>query len=158
MVRILVLVALLAAASCSKPVLVDQEFPIPEKGWTYADSLEWNFEVTDTNTIYNLLLTIDHQMAYGAQNCYVRIHTIFPAGERLSQVVSLDLQNTTGRWLGKCSGDNCSVTIPIQENAFFNQKGKHAIRLEQYMRRDSLIGLNSFRLKIEDTGERRGKT
>jgi gliding motility-associated lipoprotein GldH len=142
-------------AGCSAPTLVDREISIPAYGWTWADSLEWTFEVADTLAIYHLELDIRHDKNYRHQNCYVQFHTVFPEGERISQVVSLELQSGAGRWLGTCRGELCRITIPIQENAFFNQMGAHAIRLEQYMRQDSLQGLEAFHLRIVDTGKRR---
>lgn len=152
--RILLPVTILLIG-CNAPTLVDREIAIPEYGWIWADSLEWTFTVEDTLAIYNLELAIAHNKSYRHQNCYVQFHTVFPAGERISQVVSLELQSGAGRWLGKCRGEHCHITIPIQENAFFNQTGIHAIRLEQYMRQDSLRGLEAFHLRIVDTGKRR---
>lgn len=141
--------------SCGKPVLVDQCKQIPDTGWTWADSLAWTFTVEDTTAIYDLLLTVDHGTDYRWQNAYVRFHTLFPGGEHLEEVVSLELQTASGRWLGNCSGSDCSLTIPIQQNTFFNQPGEYRLLLEQDMRQDSLTGLRSVCLRIEDTGNRR---
>ena len=146
-------VSLLTA--CGQPALVDREIDIPDAGWTYADTLRWDFEVADTNAIYDLLLSVEHGTDFRYQNCYVRFHTLFPLGEVLSEQVSLELQTPVGQWLGNCGSSDCKLTIPIQQNAFFNQPGKYAILMEQYMRQDSLPGLASFNLRIEDTGKRR---
>ncbi|HRW76587.1 MAG: gliding motility lipoprotein GldH [Saprospiraceae bacterium] len=146
----------LALASCGQPTILDQKFDLPETGWTYADSLLWDFEVVDTNAIYDLLLTVDHSTDFRYQNCYVRFHTLFPEGQRLTETVSLELQTQVGQWVGNCGRSDCELTIPIQQNAFFNQPGSYRIVMEQYMRQDSLPGIESFNLRIEDTGKRRG--
>ena len=146
---------MLILASCGQPTILDQAFDLPESGWTYTDSLRWDFEVADTNAIYDLLLTIEHATDYRYQNCYVRFHTLFPEGQRLTETVSLELQTQVGQWLGNCGGSDCALTIPIQQNAFFDQPGTYAIVMEQYMRQDSLAGIESFNLRIEDTGKRR---
>ncbi|MCF8236991.1 MAG: gliding motility lipoprotein GldH [Saprospiraceae bacterium] len=151
----IILLGTVLFAACGKPTILDQEFELPESGWTYADSLQWNFEVADTNAIYDLLLTIEHGTDFRYQNCYVRFHTLFPQGQHLTETVSLELQTQVGQWLGDCGSTDCDLTIPIQQNAFFNQPGKYAIRMEQYMRQDSLPGIESFNLRIEDTGKRR---
>lgn len=146
---------LLLTASCSKPVLIDREQTVAPGGWSVPDSLEWRFTVSDTAAVYDLFLDITHTLAYPFQNCYVHFHTIFPDGERLDQVVSLELQTAGGPWLGDCGGGNCTLRIPIQQGAYFNRPGEHVLRLEQYMRQDTLPGIEAFRLRVEDTGTRR---
>lgn len=155
--RILIpaLALLLLSASCGKPVLIDRETTIPAHGWAVADSLEWRFEVADTLAVYDLLLDVRHSPSYAFQNCYVRFHTVFPNGQRLDQVVSLELQAPGGQWLGERSGEHCTLRIPIQQGAYFNRPGEHILRLEQYMRQDTLPGIEAFRLRVEDTGKRR---
>lgn len=146
---------LLLVASCGRPVLIDRELSIAETGWTVADSLEWRFTVSDTAAVYDLFLDVTHASAYPFQNCYVHFHTVFPDGRRLDQVVSLELQTAAGQWLGDCGGSDCSLRIPIQQGAYFNRAGEHILRLEQYMRQDTLPGIGAFRLRVEDTGKRR---
>lgn len=152
---VLIFLSISLLAACGQPTLVDHQIDIPDKGWTYADTLRWDFEVADTNAIYDLLLTIEHGTDFRYQNCYVQFHTLFPQGEVLTEKVSLELQTQVGQWLGDCGSSDCELTIPIQQNAFFNQSGKYAILMEQYMRQDSLPGIESFNLRIEDTGKRR---
>lgn len=149
------LIPLLLLTACGKAVLVDEERPIPATGWAWSDTLSWTFDVPDTAAIYDLLLTVEHAEDYRFQNCYVQFHTGFPGGEEIRQVVSLDLQTPAGRWVGKCRGGICRYTIPIQQGAFFNQTGTHRLRLEQFMRADSLEGIRAMHLRIEDTGKRR---
>lgn len=146
---------LVGLSACGPAVLIDESHPLSETGWSYRDTMSWSFEVPDTMTIYNLLLTVEHTPDFSFQNTYVQIHTLFPAGEVVSQVVSLELQDQAGAWLGKCGDEKCTWTIPIQENAFFNQTGTHQIKLEQYMRQDSLPGILALRMRIEDSGEKR---
>ncbi len=153
----IILLNTLLITACVKPTLVDRESDIPESGWAYADTLRWDFEVADTNAIYDLLLTIEHGTDFRYQNCYVQFHTLFPQGEVLTEKVSLELQTQVGQWLGDCGSSDCELTIPIQQNAFFNQPGKYAILMEQFMRQDSLPGIESFNLRIEDTGKRRSQ-
>lgn len=153
----IILIGTLLLSACGKPTLVDRESDIPESGWAYGDTLRWDFEVADTNAIYDLLLTIEHGTDFRYQNCYVQFHTLFPQGEVLTEKVSLELQTQVGQWLGDCGSSDCELTIPIQQNAFFNQPGNYAILMEQYMRQDSLPGIESFNLRIEDTGKRRSQ-
>lgn len=142
--------------ACDTGLHYQEEHAIPEdSGWTYADSLSFSFDIADTLALYDLILVVDHRTGYPYQNLYTRIHTIFPSGRRLSQVLSLELMDKVGYWQGDCRGERCSLRIPIQESAYFNETGTYSLRLEQYMRRDSLPGLDALSLEVRSTGEKR---
>lgn len=141
--------------ACGPNYIFDQEFKISEEGWTYADTLNFAVEITDTTSIYNLYLDINHSTEYARQNIYMMIHTQFPSGQRIKERLSVDLANRAGQWYGKCDSESCDLRLNIQEGAFFNALGPHKITIEQYMRIDPLLGVNSIALRIEDTGQRR---
>jgi|APTNR8051073442_1049403.scaffolds.fasta_scaffold00482_14 gliding motility-associated lipoprotein GldH len=128
----------------------------PEQGWTYADTLAYDFEVPDSQRIYNLYLRLNHSTAFPYQNLYVRLHTTFPNGQRISEQVSLELGDKAGQWLGDCNSRRCELLIPIQQGAYFNQTGAYRLVVEQYMRADSLPGLEAVSFLLEQTADKRG--
>ncbi len=138
--------------SCGQKYEYQKSYEIEGERWTYADSLEFSFDIEDTTKIYNLYLELKHTTDYAYQNLYTFIHTTFPSQERLDEQLSLEMANNAGVWEGDCSKEYCTLTIPIQENAYFNQTGTHTIVLEQYMRKDSIPGIKSIAFKLEDTG------
>jgi len=142
------------SVACGPDYAYQQTYEIEGDAWSYADSLTFEFEVPDTNTIYDLYLEIKHAADYSNQNLYVRIHTNFPAGQQLTEQVSLELSDK-GRWEGTCRGDWCTVRIPIQSGAYFNQTGAHRFVLEQYMRRNPVEGIRSLGMFIQETGKTR---
>lgn len=152
---LLLLWTLVIITSCGDPVLVDEEKALSASGWAAGDTLTWSFDIPDTMAIYRLLLTVDHQRDYRYQNCYVRFHTGFPDGTSTQQIVSLDLQSPSGLWHGDCGRSRCQLTIPIQEKAYFRTPGLHTLKLEPWMRMDTITGIRAFRLRIEDSGNRR---
>jgi gliding motility-associated lipoprotein GldH len=156
--RLAVIVLLSAAlGSCKQSVVYEETFEIdPQQGWPYADSLTYAFSIADTQQLYNLYLTLDHLVDYPYQNLYINIRTVFPDGKDLAQVLSLELSDKQGFWQGDCNSEDCELRIPIQEEAYFNQPGDYRIVVEQYMRTDSLRGLQSIGLQLEKTGETRG--
>ena len=109
----------------------------------------------DSSGLYNLFLTLDHRSDFATQNLYVRVHTGFPNGQRLSQRLSLEISDKIGRALGDCQGELCQLDIPIQANAYFDQVGPHYFTLEQIMRTDSLAGIQSVSLRVELTQQER---
>ena len=141
--------------SCGEHYVFEKTYELEKGAWSYDNTLDYTFEITDTTKIYNLLLEVGHSVDYGFQNCYFKIYTLFPSGERTDQVLSIDLADGIGRWQGDCGGQSCSVLVDIQKQAFFNALGQHTITLEQYMRKNPLKGIESLSIRLEDTGRSR---
>lgn len=142
-------------SSCGPDTIYEKTYEISAGEWFYSDTLTYEVNIDDTLTIYNLYLDLEHSREYPFENMYVRIHTGFPSGERLSKQVSLELANEAGIWIGDCDSEICSVTIPIQMGAYFDQPGVYTFKLEQYMRRNPLPGVRSIGLRIEEAEEKR---
>ena len=138
--------------SCGENYLFEKTYEIEKAEWRYNNTLDYAFEITDTTKVYNLLLEVGHSVEYAYQNCYFKIYTQFPSGEKTEQVLSIDLADGIGRWQGDCDSQSCSTLLDIQKQAFFNALGTHTITLEQYMRKDPLKGIESLAIKLEDTG------
>lgn len=140
--------------ACGPNYTFNKTYTIDQEAWAYADTLNFEVDIKDTTRIYNLYLEVAHHPEnYGFQNLYTKIHTSFPSGNRLGKMVSLELANKAGLWLGQCSGSKCKLTIPIQEGAYFNEAGTYTFTIEQFMRVSPLPGIQSLALKIEDTGQ-----
>lgn len=142
-------------ASCGPNYVYEKAYELPNAQWTYADTLDFEFEIEDTSRIFNLWVTIDHSTSYSYQNLYTRVHTQFPGGERITELLSLELANSLGLWQGDCNSESCQIQIPIQEGAYFNAEGKYQITLEQFMRRDSLPGIKAVQFQLEATSNTR---
>lgn len=150
------LLGVTALSSCDDRDIVFRETKSTDvAGWTYSDSLVFAFPVSDTNRIYDIYLGIAHDKSYAFQNIYLLLHTIFPSGKRLDQRLNFDLSEPSGKWLGDCNRKSCSLEMPIQQGAYFNETGTHRIVIEQYLRRDSLAGIRELTLLLADTGKKR---
>ena len=148
-------VLLLLLSSCGPDIIYEKDYELPETGWSYADTLNFEVSIQDTLGVYNLFLDLTHSREYPFENMYVRIHTTFPSGRRITQQVSLELAGEAGIWKGDCGSEFCQIAIPIQTNAYFDQPGTYEFTLEQYMRRNPLPGVQSIAFRVEDTGEKR---
>ncbi|MEL7122343.1 MAG: gliding motility lipoprotein GldH, partial [Bacteroidota bacterium] len=135
-------VFLLFFPSCSEKFDYQKTYQFDQGYWTYADSLSFDFEIPDTNNIYSLFLEVQHGTDYSYENLYTNIKTIFPSGRTIENPLSLELADKTGKWYGNCSGKNCKYILPIQEKAYFNETGNFQLKIEQYMREDSIEGIN----------------
>ncbi|GLR19796.1 gliding motility lipoprotein GldH [Portibacter lacus] len=134
--------------ACNNDVYYKQSYAIPSSGWEYDTPATFEFNVDDLETYFDLILDVDHSIDYVYENTYVKIHTTFPSGEKITDQVSLQLADDLDQWEGKCSGTNCTVSILLQNRVFFKEAGKHIIEIEQFNRVEPLMGINSLELKI----------
>ena len=134
---------------CKKEFIFEKEISIVDSAWNYNNILKFDFEINDISKKYDLMLEVIHAGDYDFQNLYVKFQTAYPSGEKKEQVVSLELAGKSGIWNGQCSGNTCAVEIPLQVNAIFEEKGKHQISIEQYMRKSPLRGVEGMALKIK---------
>jgi gliding motility-associated lipoprotein GldH len=141
--------AAITLLSCGESYHYDAEKSIPNGVWTYADTLVFAFSITDTTSKYNLYVDITRADTFPTQNVYLRMHTIFPGGKRTSSVLSFDFFNSKGEVNGDCSGSRCTLRSVLQQNAFFRQPGEYQLVVEQFMRRDSLPGIQSVGVMVE---------
>lgn len=145
-------------ASCEQKILFQEEKTIPGGIWTYRDTLNFTFSVTDTSELYNMYVEFAHADVFPNQNIYLKLRTLFPDGKRLGKTRSFDLFDSQGASTGKCSGGDCHVRSVLQDNAYFNTPGEYVITLEQFMRRDSIEGIQSIGLVIEKAGKKKPDT
>lgn len=143
--------------ACQSPYYeVEQE--LEEATWLRDKVLAFDFEVEDTLQIYNIFLEIEHSAKYDYENIYCKIHTYFPSGDSISQLISFELANDVGEWIGECSGAHCERELLIRPRGYFNQIGKHRIAFEQFMRDTAVSGIEALQLRIEELDARRSTT
>ena len=85
------------------------------------------------------------------QNYYFQVRTAVDEELIQEQLVSLELANAKGYWLGDCSGEECVRTIPFLMNTRFEKEGRYTVELQPYARDSIIIGINSFSLGIKAT-------
>lgn len=119
--------------------------------WSYGESLDFSFEVgkEDMANAYDMMLILNHDKDYAFQNLYVKITTSFPDGREIKDVVSLDIGDDKGRFLGNCGGSTCDVEIFLKEHFKFEKEGKYQLSIEQNGRDEHLSGLNHAELIIK---------
>ena len=144
----LTLLVAIALTACGPKYIINESRDLPNGEWAYNDTLRFTFAIAGPLKLYDLFVEIEHAADYPWQNLYTRIYTEFPDGQRLHKPLSLELSDQLGQWQGRCRSDRCTVRIPIQQGAYFNQAGAYAITLEQYMRVNPVPGVQRVALQI----------
>lgn len=127
----------------------DEQRKIKDADWAYKDLLEFNFEISDTNSLYNIYLEVVHDAAYTAQNLYCKVFVSFPDAKERTQLASLELADSRGEWLGNCGSKKCTRRIPFMPNTSFDQIGMYKLKFEQFTRLEKVKGIESLRLIVE---------
>ncbi|NUQ26439.1 MAG: gliding motility lipoprotein GldH [Saprospiraceae bacterium] len=146
--------AILALTACGPNYVIKESRDIAETGWAYKDTLDFAFEIADTTQLYDLEIVVEHTTNFPYQNMYTLISTRFPSGRRLQKQLSLELADKAGVWAGDCGSKDCTITIPIQQGAYFNEAGPYLITLEQFMRVNPLSGVKCISLQISPLSNR----
>lgn len=129
----------------------EKNVEIPGYKWAYDFKPQFDVNITDTLSSYNIYVTIRHTNAYRFSNIWLLVHTFPPASADSMQTrrVELPLANTEGRWLGSGMDDIVEHRIPIQQNARFDKVGMYHFSFEQNMRLNPLPYVMGVGLRIE---------
>lgn len=139
---------LIGLSACQESPYFQLSYPLENEVWTYNDSLDFSFQIEDSSSPYDLILSINHAKDYAFQNLYVKISTYFPSGDKVEDIVSLELAQKTGKWYGDCGNNYCFLQIPLQQNIHFKEAGDYKIVVEQYMRKENITGIKMVNFSI----------
>jgi len=144
---LITLIAMILFASCDKGLVYSHSAVIDQGEWNYEEPLVYDIIAEDTTKYYELFLNVMHASDFGYENFYTKISTVFPDGEELFDVVSIQLADKMGSWNGNCSSTTCESSLLLQDGFRFKQAGPHQIILENYSR-EKLVGIESIELKL----------
>jgi len=143
-------------SNCNKQHTFSINQDLPDSGWHYDNILKYEFQVEDTNALYDLYLELDYLTSFPNQNVYVNIYTGQQPDKMKKTTLSLDISNKLGIWKGACSAESCTYLLPLQKSIFFEQRGKQYFWVEQYSRTENLKGIRAIKLVGDIVGEKGG--
>ena len=146
--RILLFVTVLCFVACGPTPYFSESFDIDPEGWRTENEVVFSPTITDTTATYELQLIIDHKTDYRYENIYFRIKTLFPDRPTQEENLTVDLATKKGKWVGKCSGENCKVKIYLLDNFKFPSIGKYSFDIRQYTRDEQLTGVSGLQLEL----------
>ncbi|MCK5704538.1 MAG: gliding motility lipoprotein GldH [Cyclobacteriaceae bacterium] len=145
-------VSLLFIVSCcdSKQVFEGKK-DFSERYWVFNNPAEFEFEINETDKAYNLLFNIRNTAKYQYQNIYLQYYLEDSTGRLLSrELKNIQLFNAkTGVPYGKGLGGIYNIKKTFLEEYSFENKGKYKLRIDQFMRQDSLPEILSVGLRVE---------
>ena len=152
-------IALCALSSCGDTAVFDQTESLGETGWLQTKKIEIPFEIKDTLVSYALDVSIRQSNDYAFYNLYFVPQIIDSKGKvikkALAEAILYDAKS--GKAKGAGLGDMYSHSYSIFPALHFPTAGKYTLRLEQYMRTDTLSGVMSVGAALHPNPTDHGK-
>lgn len=146
---------LFVVVACDNQRVFEGKKDFSDRYWVFNNPAEFEFEITQPDKTYNLLINIRNTTKYQYQNIYLQYYLEDSTGRLLSkELKNIQLFNSiTGIPLGKGLGDLFDIEKVFLEDYTFENSGKYHLRIDQFMRQDSLPEILSVGLRVEYTQE-----
>jgi gliding motility-associated lipoprotein GldH len=138
-------------SGCDTARVFEDNKDFEKRGWAVADTVAFEFSVTDAAMPYNLLYNIRNSLDYP----YSRIFVNYTLEDSTHNVLATKLVGNylfdvkTGEPQGNSGlGDIYDHRFPLLENRPL-PPGKYFVRLQQYMRTDTLHGILAAGIRLE---------
>lgn len=127
--------------SCDSNRIYEEYANIEAEGWNVDFSPQFEVNLEDTSSAYNLIVHIRNHKDYAYRNVWIRIQTEYPDGTFSSDSMNLFLSDESGRELGKCSNGTCENAFLVNKKGpiKFPYSGKYIFKIEHLMRTDTQI-------------------
>lgn len=135
--------------ACNPDRVYEDNVRIPGNKWSRYNIPEFEVEITDTITLYNLHVNLRNTGEYPRSNIFLFISATAPGGAFNRDTIELVLAEPSGKWKGKGFGSIWQNQFPYRQNVRFAEKGIYNFKIEQAMRMDDLPGITDVGLQIE---------
>lgn len=114
--------------------------------WYIQDSLQFSQQIEKPEAAAIAVQAIYNE-DYGFQNIYLRISAKSPSGKDTSYIVLDTLMDKMGKWR---VNEGKNHLIPMRDTLLLKlkEKGKYQFSVIQYMRKDSLCGIESIGINV----------
>jgi gliding motility-associated lipoprotein GldH len=140
----------LAACDQGRVYEYDQEFK--EQVWKSADTATFEFSIHDIGKKYNIFYNIRNSLEFPYARLFVNYSLEDSAGAVLGKKLISEFlfDQKTGKPFGDSGlGDIYDHQFPILKSYEFRYPGKYKLKLEQFMRTDTLKGVLAVGARIE---------
>jgi len=136
---------------CDTSRVYELNIDLEDNFWKQDHMPTFQIEIPDADQSYNVYYNIRNTISYPYYNLYLK-HIL---EDSISNVISTNLDELilfdekTGRPLGSGLGDIFEHQIPVLVNYQFSNKGKYTLKVQQFMRLDSLPHIMSVGIRVE---------
>lgn len=152
------LLMILGLWGCSEHPLFEENQDIENASWKMDQPKHFEFEVTDTVSVFNFFVNIRNGQEYPFSNIYLFVDMEDPHGEKSRDVIECKLANEHGEWLGSGVGTIKENRLLFATHQFrkytankentYGVPGRYKIDISHGMRVDDLTGIYDIGLRI----------
>lgn len=142
------IILLIACASCNTIDVFEKTNMFPSHSWKESEKPIFQFNITDTTSLYNIFFVIRHQDAYRYNNIWVNITVKSPVDTSQVRREFILASNTQG-WLGSGMDDIFEHRISFNNKPAALKKGTYTFTLQQAMRQDPLEYVMNVGIRVE---------
>jgi gliding motility-associated lipoprotein GldH len=154
---LIVFIVSLFLLSCDKKRVFDEYKKLNGK-WAKKDTVQFDFEQTDTINPYNLFLNIRNNSDYPYNNLFLIVALKQPDDLVKIDTLEYEMAYPDGKLMGDGFTDIKESKLWYQENFTFKKQGKYSIKITQALREtgniegvEDLDGVTEVGFRIEKT-------
>lgn len=149
------LIALLGLTACDSSRVYEENIEFDNKIWAADSTVDFEFSIDNAQQPYNLYYNLRNTRSYPFQNIYVIYSLKDTLGNKIdSTLVNRDLFHPkTGKPFGSGLGDVFDHQFKILSDYRFDQPGVYRLKLQQFMRPDSLTEVVAVGVRVEKAGQ-----
>lgn len=140
----LLLVAVMALASCRRNIVYSEFVSIPSAEWSVNSLPEFAFHVEDQEAGYNVILYIRHTERYPYQNMWLFVR----GNQQYRDTIEFYLADDRGQWLGNKHHGFIEMPVLLEENYHFPDTGRFYFAVQHGMRDSLLRGVTDVGMEI----------
>jgi gliding motility-associated lipoprotein GldH len=152
----LVFIFLTILISCNGNRIYEENVKMKNRIWDVHQPAVFRFSIEDIHDPYDFYFNLRNSILYPYQNIYLN----YSLSDTLGNIFKTDLVNIklfnpkTGEPLGDGLGDIFDHRYRVIDHYRFNNPGVYQMKINHYMRPDSLREIMSVGLRIEKTDEK----
>jgi gliding motility-associated lipoprotein GldH len=127
--------------SCDDKVVFEENADIENGVWNYKDGKSFEFDIQDTNSLFNFYVNVRNGEEYAYSNLFVFVEMEFPNGKKSIDTLECPLADAYGNWYGRGLGKIFDNRILFRERKRFPLSGHYKVGIYQAMRTDELAGI-----------------
>lgn len=140
--------------ACETDRLYEKNLEFSGRIWHIDSIPEFQFTIPNDTQQYNVMLNVRNTLSYPYQNLYIQYYLEDTVDQRFQSGLTNHqlFDPKTGEPFGDGGvGDIFDHSFILLENYRFPEEGTYRIRLQQYMRRDSLPEIIAVGIRVDES-------
>ena len=145
-------VVILILSGCNTDHVYQEYIDFDDRHWIVQEKPQFSFEIKDTVSTYDIYCNVRNTTTYPNSRIFVNVSLADTTGKIFQEKLVWDFlfEPKTGKPLGKSGlGDLYDHQIPVFKKYKFSKAGIYQMKLEQFMRTDTLAGMISVGVAVE---------